>query len=110
MWRHMFRTWLIGAAVTIAAPDCGRQSDAVTLPGDDTMASSGHAGNDRPQAAVRDRQAWRVGEPQLSSMLADPIIRLMMQSDRVTAGELAAVITSAKIALASRPVPQGDVG
>ena len=107
MWRRVFQSWLVGAAVTITIADCGQPPDSAALGRDDAMASSEQAGPERP---LRDRRCWTAGEPRLAAVMTDPIVRLMMRSDGVSVADLSQLITEAQSALASRATGQAGTG
>jgi hypothetical protein len=51
----------------------------------------------------------RQGEPTLEEMLSDPIVRAVMEADRIDPQELAATLTQVGRKLSRKRVPYGDV-
>jgi hypothetical protein len=51
----------------------------------------------------------RQGEPTLEEMLSDPIVRAVMEADRIDPQELAATLTQVGRKLSRERVPYGDV-
>jgi len=78
MWTKMMHRWLLGMAVTVAAP--ANATVRAALPACDDEPA--RAGDDRPS------RGWGVAEPRLSEVLADPIVRALMIRDGVAPAQI----------------------
>lgn len=81
MWLKIIRQWLIGAAVTLAAPGDGIAREACPPPSDDIAKCEAEIGGRSSESAGQD---WRFGEPHLADLLLDPVCRVMMRRDGVS--------------------------
>lgn len=97
MWRQMMQASLIGAAVTIGAPDG-------TSPVNPTRASGEATAGERAAPAegicrCQGKDRWRYGEPRLSDVLGDPVVQAVMRRDGVSADELSDLLEVVRAAL-----------
>lgn len=102
MWLRMMRAWLVGAAVTIAAPDDGSPVGRLPSRGGEATAAGGQRREAGPETGRQKAPLWLDGEPRLQAVLADPIVGLLMRSDRVTSEDMAGLIETARTALGER--------
>ncbi len=94
MWQKLMRTWLIGAAVTMATPEGALRAE--TNNPSDKIAGSSERSAETHLAAADTRKIARTynDEPALSELLADPICHALMKCDGVTPDSLATLIDS----------------
>jgi hypothetical protein len=76
------RQWLIGAAVTMAAPVDGIAREAGSCPSDEIVKCEAEISG---YPSERTRLDWRGGEPLLADLLSDPICRAVMRRDGISA-------------------------
>ena len=96
MWRKMMRTWLVGAAVTMAAPGGAVRAESIAPPEDGVKNCESDAG--RGSGSVPS-SSWSEGEPLLSDLLADPIVGMLMRSDGVTRPSLTALMDAVRTSI-----------
>jgi hypothetical protein len=85
MWQKLMRTWLIGAAVTLATPEGTMRAES-NIPNDKIAESGESDTGNRPMTVY-------AGEPSLGELLADPICQALMHRDGVTSDNLSALIS-----------------
>lgn len=95
MWQKLMRTWLIGAAVTLAAPEGALRAETNVNPNDNITGNSDRDARDF-LASTETRKSTPLynGEPSLDELMADPICQALMRRDGVTPHSLTTIIDS----------------
>ena len=92
MWQKLMRTWLLGAAVTLAMPEGTLRAETNDFVDNIAGSSNPDAKGDAPVAVPRKNLRRYTGEPLLAELLADPICQALMHRDGVTPTSLATLI------------------
>ena len=101
MWQKLMRTWLIGAAVTLATPEGALRAE--TNSPIDTIGGSGERTVEGSLMSVKLKKhpLTLVGEPKLEDLLTDPICLALMRRDGVTPDKLKPLFASLRTGLTS---------
>lgn len=102
MWQKLMRTWLIGAAVTLATPEGALRAE--TNHPADAVTGTERTTED-PMTAPLGRKDPYAGneEPPLAELLADPICHALMRLDGIDRDTLETLIASWQDTLRDRP-------
>ncbi|PKU22827.1 hypothetical protein [Telmatospirillum siberiense] len=102
MWQKLMRTWLIGAAVTLATPEGALRAET-NHPTD--PATGSERNTEDQQTATQPRKDLYAGneEPSLAELLADPVCHALMRFDGVTQDSLTTMIAGWQEKLRIRP-------
>ncbi len=105
MWRKLMHAWLIGAAVTLAAPEGALRAE--TNSPSDKIAENSESDAGSRLAGSESGKGLQVfngaGEPRLGELLADPICQALMRCDGVTPHSLATLVDSVQTGWRDRP-------
>ena len=103
MWQKLMRTWLVGAAVTLATPEGALRAE--TNSPVDEMA--GIAESSTPGAIPASEKIKHpltlTEEPMLGDLLEDPICQALMQRDGVSPEHLEALIAPLRNRMIEQP-------
>jgi len=101
MWQKLMRTWLIGAAVTLATPEGTLRAE--TNSPIDKIGGSGEStvGGNLMSVKLKKHPLTLVGEPKLEDLLTDPICVALMRRDGVTPDKLKPLFASLRAELKS---------
>lgn len=104
MWQELMRTWLIGAAVTMATPDGALRADQ-DKPADAVAGTERNNTEDQlamPRRSQADLYSCNE-EPPVEELLADPVCHALMRYDGVSRETLTSMVDDWRTMLDGRP-------